>query len=80
MTHRNVTLSLPVKVLRQLKRIAASRQTSVSRLVTETLQELADREDGYARAREQSLARLEKAPDLGTHGQIGWARDSLHER
>ncbi len=79
-TYRNVTLSLPVKVLRQLKRIAARRQTSVSKLVTHALEELAAREDGYARARDRHLAWLEQAADLGTGGNITWSRESLHER
>lgn len=79
-TYRNVTLSLPVKVLRQLKRIAARRQTSVSKLVTLTLEELTAREDNYARARDRHLAWLKHAADLGTHGQITWPRETLHER
>lgn len=79
-TYRNVTLSLPVKVLRQLKRIAARRQTSVSKLVTLTLEELTAREDTYARARDRHLAWLDHAADLGTHGQITWPRETLHER
>jgi hypothetical protein len=79
-TYRKVTLSLPVKVLRQLKRIAARRQTSVSKLVTHTLEELAAREDEYARARDRHLAWLEQAADLGTQGSLAWPRDALHER
>lgn len=78
--YRNVTLSLPVKVLRQLKRIAARRQTSVSKLVTLTLEELAAREDAYARARDRHLGWLEQGADLGTHGKISWSREALHER
>ena len=79
-TYRNVTLSLPVQVLRQLKRIAAQRQTSVSQLVTQTLEELAARESGYAQARDRHLAWLEQAPDLGTRGGKLGSRDALHER
>jgi hypothetical protein len=79
-TYRNVTLSLPVKVLRQLKRIAVRRHTSVSKLLTQTLEEMALREDDYARARLRHLAWLERAADLGTQGHITWSRESLHER
>ena len=79
-THRNVTLSLPIQVLRQLKRIAAQRQTSVSQLVSQTLAELAAREGGYMRARDRHLAWLEQAPDLGTEGKILGSREALHER
>ncbi len=69
--YRKVTLSLPVKVLRQLKRIAARRQTSVAKLVTQTLEELAAREDGYARARDRHLAWLDVAE------QPTWARRAI---
>lgn len=79
-THRNVTLSLPVRVLRELKIIAAQRQTSISQLVTQALEELATREDGYTRARHRHLAWLEEAPDLGTGGVILGTREALHER
>jgi len=79
-TYRNVTLSLPVKVLRQVKRIAMRRQTSVSKLLAQALEELAAREDDYARARVRHLAWLEHGADLGTRGQITWSRESLHER
>lgn len=78
--YRNITLSLPVKVLRQIKRIAASRQTSVSRLLTQALEEMAAREEEYAQARARHLAWLEHAAKLGTDGRITWSRESLHDR
>jgi hypothetical protein len=79
-TYRNVTLSLPVKVLRQIKRIAIRRQTSVSNLLTQALEEMATREDDYARARSRHIAWLEHSANLGTQGRITWSRESLHER
>ena len=78
--YRNVTLALPVKVLRQIKRIAARRQTSLSRLLTQTLEEMAEREEEYAQARARHLAWLEHGADLGTGGRLSWSRESLHER
>ena len=78
--YRNVTLALPVKVLRQIKRIAARRQTSVSRLLTQALEEMAAREEEYAQARARHVAWLEHGANLGTQGQIAWSRESLHER
>ena len=44
------------------------------------LKELLERETGYGRARDRSLARLREGMDLGTDGHIGWSRDSVHER
>lgn len=78
--YRNITLSLPVKVLRQIKRLAERRQTSVSKLLTQALEEMAAREDGYAQARARHLAWLEHGADLGTRGQVAWSREMLHER
>jgi hypothetical protein len=78
--YRNVTLALPVKVLRQIKRIAARRQTSVSRLLTQALEEMAAREEEYGQARARHMAWLEHAADLGTRGQLSWSRETLHER
>jgi hypothetical protein len=79
-SYRKVTFSLPINLLRQLKRMATRRQTSVSRLVTQTLEELAAREDAYARARDRHPAWLAQAADLGTQGHIDWPREALHGR
>lgn len=78
--YRNVTLSLPVRVLRQIKRIATRRQTSLSRLLTQALEDMAAREDGYGQARARHEGWLQKAADLGTQGRIEWSRETLHER
>ena len=60
--------------------LAAKRGSSISRMLTEALDEILDREDSYERARRRSLADLERGFDLGTHGRITWTRDELHER
>ncbi len=77
---RNVTLALPEHLLRRLKIIAAKQDTSISALLTVTLSQLADQEEGYAEARDAMLADLARGYDLGTHGKITWSRESLHER
>ncbi len=79
-TYRKVTLSLPAKVLRQVKRMAMRRHTSISKLLSLTLEELAAREDDYAGARDRHLAWLGHGADLGTQGEAAWTRGSLHER
>lgn len=78
--NQNVTLSLPRKLLRLVKRLAAERDTSVSSLMTQALARLADEERRYAAARKRSLARLKNPPSLGTGGRRTWSRDELHER
>jgi hypothetical protein len=77
---RNVTLSIPDDLLRQLKITAAKQETSLSAMLTRTLRQIADEEDGYAEARRQMLRDLKKGYRLGTYGKIGWTRDDLHER
>ncbi len=80
METQNITLTLPLAVSRQIKVIAAKRQISVSRLLTEELANLIAREKGYARARARHLATLAHAPDLGTRGKVAVKREALHER
>ena len=80
METQNITLALPRRILRQIKTIAAKRHTSVSRLLTEQLENLIADEQGYARARTRHLALLDRAPDLGTGGRQRVKREALHER
>jgi predicted transcriptional regulator len=77
---RNVTLALPEELLRRVKILAARQDTSISALLTATLSQLADREEGYPQACQAMLEDLAKGYDLGTQGRITWSRDSLHER
>jgi Arc/MetJ-type ribon-helix-helix transcriptional regulator len=78
--NRNITLSLPRELLRQIKRLAADRDTSVSAMMIEALKRLADEDRRYSAARKQSLAALQSTRSLGTGGCRTWSRDELHER
>jgi hypothetical protein len=80
METQNVTLSLPKAVLRQVKLLAAQRQTSISSLLTQALTRLMQQEEQYTRARRRHLQRLDRAFDLGTGGKLKTKRDQLHER
>jgi hypothetical protein len=80
METQNITLSIPKEVLRKVKLIAVQRGTSVSGLLTKTLEKLVDQEDGYAHAQRRHLHWLEQGADLGTGGQAVSRRDELHER
>jgi hypothetical protein len=77
---RNITLAVPDRLLRKAKVLAAERHTSVSRLLTDTLEDLIDRNEGYERARTRSLSRLKRGHDLGTGGRSTWQREDLHAR
>ena len=80
MATRNVTVSLPEDLLRQIRILAAQRDTSISAMLVQALQEIADSESGYDEARRGMLADLRKGYRLGTQGRIAWTRESLYER
>jgi hypothetical protein len=80
METQNITLSLPKEVLVKVKLLAVKRQTSVSGLLTQTLERLVQQEDAYAHARRRHLQWLEQGINLGTDGQVLTQRDELHER
>ncbi len=80
MKTRNVTLSLPDDLLRRAKVLAAQRDTSISRLLTEALTTIVAREEGYTQAQRQHLALLRRGLNLGTRGRASWTREALHER
>jgi hypothetical protein len=78
--NQNITLSVPRKLLKRVKRVAADRDTSVSALMTEALDRIADEDRRYTAARKGALAALRSARSLGTRGRRSWSRDELHER
>lgn len=80
MERQNVTLSLPKETLRKAKILAAERQTSLSALLTETLEEIVAKSDRYEIARQRQLVLMEKGFDFGLEETATWTRDDLHER
>jgi hypothetical protein len=77
---QNVTLAIPKEILRKAKMLALEKNTSLSRLLTQTLVDLVTDKEGYEQARRQNLELLRKGFDLGTQGNISWKREDLHER
>jgi tryptophan 2,3-dioxygenase len=77
---QNITLSIPKEVLLKVKLLAVKRQTSVSGLLTQTLERLVQQEDAYTHARQRHLQWIEQGADLGTGGQNLTKREELHER
>ncbi len=80
METQNVTLALPRVLLRKVKHLAVEKETSISRLLVEALEELVRQDDAYEEARVRALESLNQPRDLGTGGKITWTRDELHER
>ncbi len=79
-TTQNVTLAIPKHILRKAKILAVQKNTSLSRLLTRTLEELVEREEDYEQARKHNLEMLKSGFDLGTQGMKSWKREELHER
>lgn len=74
----NITLRLDADLLREAKVLAARKGSSVSRLMTEQLEELVRKDREYERAQRRALARLERGFDLRWTPPA--SRDELHER
>jgi hypothetical protein len=75
---KNVTIAVDEGTLRDVRRIAAERSTSLNALIREFLNELRERESRTVRARKRivELCRETKA-EMGTRH---WTREELHER
>lgn len=76
---RNLTIQLDEHVVRKARVIAAQRGKSISRLVTEQIEELVRRDDDYQRVMKEALAELERGYDLGSGGKLP-SRDELYDR
>ena len=75
---KNVTLALDEATLREARRIAADRSTSLNAMVREYLDQLVERESRAARARETIVELCLKS--TAERGTGRWTRDELHER
>ncbi len=75
---KNVTIALDEVTIREARRIALERSTSLNAMIREFLEELTVRESrcGAARERIVKLSRESRAQV----GERNWKRDDLHER
>jgi|WetSurMetagenome_2_1015567.scaffolds.fasta_scaffold808388_2 hypothetical protein len=78
MATQNLTLRLQAQVLKKAKALAARRGTSLTRLVADTIDELAREADSYRSARRRARAMLEEGFAMGPLPKV--SRDELHER
>ena len=75
---QNVTLKLDSEILKEARVLAAERGSSVSRLLSEKLEELVADARGFERAKKRAIARLRTGFDLGW--KRPQSRDELYER
>lgn len=78
--HKNVTLSLPESLLRRFRVYAASRNRSMTSLMTEAIRDLMDQDQQREKAKRHFMELLREGQNLGTHGVASWTREELHER
>ena len=75
---KNVTIALEESLLREARRIAADRSTTLNAMIRGFLEELARNESRAMKARERIVELCRE-----THAEVGprtWSRDELHER
>jgi hypothetical protein len=75
---QNITLSIEKELLKRAKLIAAKKETSVTKLLTEQLAKIVSEDQEYDLAKKRALAILRKGFHLG--GRIIAKREELHER
>jgi len=74
---QNITISLDKEVIRRSKILAARRETSISKLLADSLASIVDKEDFYEAAKRNGLHTLKKGFRLG--GVRRWKREDLYE-
>lgn len=75
---QNITISLEKEVIRKSKILAARKETSISKLLADSLESIVDREDFYEAAKRNGMHTLKKGFRLG--GVRKWKRENLYER
>jgi len=80
MQRQNITLSLPKELIKKAKIVAIKKDTSLSNLMRQVLEEVVEKEEGYESAMKRHLEILEEGVDFRLKGKIPWTREELHER
>ena len=75
---QNITLSVDKELIKKGKIIAAERDTSVSKMLSEQLKQLVEDNEQYETAKRSALQTLKKGYHLG--GNITWKREDLYDR
>jgi len=75
---QNITLSIEKGILKKGKVLAARKDTSISKMLSDLLIRIVEREDQYEAARRSAMQNLKKGFHLG--GKITWGREELHDR
>ena len=74
---QNITLSVDKDLIKRGKVLAAERDTSVSKMLSEQLKQLVEDNEQYETAKRSALQVLRKGYHLG--GKITWKREDLYD-
>jgi predicted transcriptional regulator len=74
----NITLKLDKNLLRRIRVVAAERDTSVSALLADQLEQVLRQRDDYDKAKRRALTRMNHAKNLGYAPPA--SRDEFYER
>ncbi len=80
---RNLTLTVDEDLLREARKVALDRHTSVNELVRQFLTGLVQSQEDEVRRRRENVERLDelfRTSTLRIGGKITWTRDELYER
>lgn len=75
---RNLIVQLDERLVKKAKVLAAQRDTSVTQLVADLIEDLVERDDAFGTAKKRALARLRKPIDLG--GPPYLTREQIYDR
>ena len=75
---QNITLSIEKSLIKKSKIIAAQRETSVSKMLSDELEKLIQSTEQYELSKRKALANLKKGFHFG--GKITVSRGALHGR
>ena len=78
MEMQNITLSVPKSTLRKIKLVAAQRETSISKLMTDAMEKIAREDEAYNKAMESALEMMNAGLVLGFEKPA--SRDEIHDR
>jgi len=80
MERQNFALSLPKDIINKAKIVAIKKDTSLSNLIRQALEEIVEKDQGYDLAMKRHFEILEKGLNFNLKGNIPWTREDLHER
>jgi len=75
---QNITLTVDKEIIRKSKILAAKKDTSVSKLLADSLVRAVENEESYEAAKRNGLATLRKGFRLG--GVRRWKREELYDQ